>query len=613
MRKQQLLWLVPLIVACSDGNSGPAPITCATAASARQTASIVDLQPGQSVSFLTSAATAACLEIEPRANSRYLLGVLNVSPNGGSVASVKVNGGMPTDVQAQLAARAPVASRGPSGLRSWLLGTSEYEQRNGYRLHRKVLEADRRLVQRRGNPAAAFARARARRVRSGATLQRAPVSRLLTPQLGDTLPFHIRDIDRDVGDTICVKGFDVEARTVYVGEKSILFEDVNSPVKGQIDEFYQSIGAEFDNVIYPMLVENFGDPLAFDQELGGKGKVLMLFSPVLNENFGGVAGFVSGCDFYPYDADAGPDQNTVGNDAAIFYAYVPDDATMSSIENWQAFVRGVLAHESKHISSYAAKFANGASELEEGWLEESTAQIASEIYQRNFSHSPWKNPTSFLASVGCEPPLTARNGCTGDHPQVMLHHFTFLYDYLKDGRSETPIGSSSDAYYGGAWSFVRWTIDQYAPSESGILHAMTQSTNSFGIDNIVSRVDATFPELVAGWSLASAAAGVNDFSPENSLLTFPSWKQGEIFAGMHDELILSSTGDAAFPLLYPLVPDTASFGDFVKHVSALHGGGAALFDLTSATAERQPIEITGSAGDPLPANSTVRTAIVRVR
>jgi hypothetical protein len=613
MRKQQLLWLVPFVIACSDGNSGPAPITCATATSARQTASIVDLQPGQSVSFLTSAATASCLEIEPRANSRYLLGVLNVSPNGASVTSVKINGGMPTDVQAQLAARAPVASRGPSGLRSWLPGTSEYQQRNAERLHRKVLEADRRLVPRRGNPPAGFARARARRGKSGATLQRAEVSRLLTPQLGDTLPFHIRDIDRDVGDTICVKGFDVDARTVYVGEKSILFEDVNSPVKGQIDEFYQSIGAEFDNVIYPMLVENFGDPLAFDQEMGGKGKVLMLFSPVLNENFGGVAGFVSGCDFYPYDAAAGPDQNTVGNDAAIFYAYVPDDATMSSIENWQAFVRGVLAHESKHLSSYAAKFANGASELEEGWLEESTAQIASEIYQRNFSHSPWKSPTSFLASVGCEPPLTARNGCAGDHPQVMLHHFTFLYDYLKDGRSETPIGSSSDAYYGGAWSFVRWTIDQYAPSESGILHAMTQSTNTFGIDNIVSRIDATFPELVSGWSLASASAGVGSFSPESPLLTFPSWKQGEIFAGMHDELVLTSTGESAFPLLYPLVPDTASFGDFVRQVSALHGGGAALFDLTSTTAERQPIEITGTTGEPLPANSSVRTTIVRVR
>jgi hypothetical protein len=613
MRTQQILWLVPLIAACGDGNSGPAPITCATASSARQTASVVDLQPGQSVSFLTSAAAAGCLEIEPQADSRYLFGVFNVSPNGSSVASVKITGGTPTDVQADVVARSRGRADGVGSLRSWLVGTSENAQRNADRLHREVLEADRRLVQRRGNPTAAFARVRARRERSGATLQRAPVSRALTPQVGDVLPFHIRDIDQDVGDTICVKGFDIQARTVYVGEKTILFEDVDSPVKGQIDAFYQSIGTEFDNVIYPMLVENFGDPLAFDQELGGKGKVLMLFSPVLNQHFGGVAGFVSGCDFYPYVADEGPDQNTVGNEAAIFYAYVPDDATMTSIDRWQAFVRGVLAHESKHLSSYAAKFANGATSLEEGWLEESTAQIASEIYQRNFSHSPWKSPTSFLASVGCEPPLTARNGCTGDHPQVMLHHFTFLYDYLDNGRSETPIGSSGNAYYGGAWSFVRWTIDQYAPSESGILHAMTQSTSSFGVNNIVSRINATFPELIAGWSLASAVAGVRNFTPESPTLTFPSWKQGEIFAGMHDELVLASTGNPAFPLVYPLIPDTASFGDFVKGVSVLHGGAVALFDLRSTTAERQPIEITTSSGAPLPANSPVRTTIVRVK
>jgi hypothetical protein len=612
MRKQHLLWLVPLVAACGDSSSGPAPITCATATSARQNAAVVDLQPGQSTSFLTSAAAAGCLEIEPQANSRYILGVMNVTPNGASTTSFRMNGGDPMAPQANVVARTRTGAVS-GGLRNWLVGTPEHDQREAQRLHRAVLDADRRLVQRRGNPAAAIARLRARAEREGTAASRAMVSRALTPSVGDVLPFHIRDINRDVGDTICVKGFDVQARTVYVGEKTILFEDENSPVKGQIDAFYDSIGKEFDDVIYPLLVENFGDPLAFDAQLGGKGKVLMLFSPVLNEQFGGVAGFVSGCDFYPYDSAEGPDQNTVGNDAAIFYAYVPDDATMSSIDRWQAFVRGVLAHETKHLSSYAAKFANGASALEEGWLEESTAQIASEIYQRNFSHSPWKNPTSFLASVGCEPPLTTRNGCTGDHPQVMLHHFTFLYDYLDGGRTETPIGSSSNAFYGGGWSFVRWVIDQYAPSESGMLHAMTQATNSFGIDNIVSRINAPFPDLVAGWSLASAVAGVANFTPESPALTFPSWKQGEIFAGMHDELVLASSGEPAFPLVYPLVPDTLSFGDFTASVGFLHGGGVALFDLRSTEAERQPIQITAAGGDPLPANSPVRTAIVRVK
>ncbi len=612
MRTHHLLWIVPFVAACGEGSSGPAPITCATSTSARQTAAVVDLQPGESASFLTSATAAGCLEIEPRADSRYILGVVNVSPNAAATTSFRLTGGDPEAPQAALVARSR-AGAGATNLRSFLVGTPEQKRREADRLHRRVLEADRRLVQRRGNPASAIARLRARAELEGAQARRAPVARALDPQVGDLLPLHIRDIERDVGDTICVRGFDVQARTVFVGDKTILLEDVNSPVKGQIDSFYDSIGREFDDVIYPMLVENFGDPLAFDAQLGGKGKVLMLFSPVLNENFGGVAGFVSACDFYPYDAAEGPDQNTVGNDAAIFYAYVPDDATMTAIDRWQGFVRGVLAHEAKHIASYAAKFANGASALEESWLEESTAQIASEIYQRNFSHSPWKNPTSFLASVGCEPPLTERNGCTGDHPQVMMHHFTFLYDYLESGHSETPIGSSGNAYYGGGWSFVRWAIDQYAPSESGILHAMTQSTTTFGVDNIVSRVNATFGDLVAGWSLASAAAGVANFAPESARLGFPSWKQGEIFAGMHDELVLASSGEPAFPLVYPLVPDTLSFGDFTANIGFLHGGGAALFDLRSATAERQPIQITAAGGEPLPADSPVRTAIVRVK
>jgi hypothetical protein len=66
-------------------------------------------------------------------------------------------------------------------------------------------------------------------------------------------------------------------------------------------------------------------------------------------------------------------------------------------------------------------------------------------------------------------------------------------------------------------------------------------------------------------------------------------------------------------LVYPLVPDTLSFGDFKASVGFLHGGGVALFDLRSTDAERQPIQITAAGGDPLPANSPVRTAIVRVK
>lgn len=609
--RTHIIWLVPLLVACSEShNAGPVPITCAASGSGQQQAAVVDLQPGESETFLTSAAAAGCLEIEPQANSRYILSVLNVDPNASSSASLQIHGGPPSGVMANRTARVKAPSNG-AALRAWLRGTREYSQRNAEKLHRAVLDADRRMVLQRGTPSAVIARERA--TRGGARLDRGAVSHAFSPQLDDILPFHIRDIDNDVGDTVCVKGFDVRARTVYVGEKTVLFEDITSPAEGQMDDFYQSIGKEFDNNIYPMLLENFGDPLAFDPELGAKGKVLMLFSPVLNQRFDGVAGFVSGCDFYPYDSLPGADQNTVGNDAAIFYAFVPDDGSAEAIDRWQAFVRGVLAHESKHITSYAAKFANGALALEEGWLEESTAQLSSEIYQRTFSHSPWKNPTSFLASVGCEPPLTTHNGCSGDHPQVMLHHFSFLYDYLDNGSTESPIGSSGEANYGGGWSFVRWTVDQYAASESGILHAMTQSTNSFGVDNLVSRVSATFPELVAGWSLASALAGTGGFTATNPLLTFPSWQQGEIFAGMHEELVLASSGQPAFPLVYPVVPDTVSFGDFEMRVNSLHGGGVAFFDLRSTAAERQPIEITSTSGTPLSADSPVRTAIVRVK
>jgi hypothetical protein len=162
MRTHHLIWLVPLVAACSDGSSGPTPISCATSTSARQTAAVVDLQPGQSASFLTSAAAAGCLEIEPQADSRYILGVVNVTPNGASTTSFRVSGGDPNAPQANVVAR---ARTNPAGnLRDWLLGTPEQQRRSAERTHRRVLDADRRLMQRRGNPAGAIARLRARAV-----------------------------------------------------------------------------------------------------------------------------------------------------------------------------------------------------------------------------------------------------------------------------------------------------------------------------------------------------------------------------------------------------------------------------------------------------------------
>ncbi|MBX6332244.1 MAG: Ig-like domain-containing protein [Gemmatimonadaceae bacterium] len=586
--------------------------------------SLYPLDAGNEIALGTGAVTITgpgaqldCAELAAPAGSKYLVGLINTDANTSHTIGLTVTAASDSalgSVARRTSVPPPALLAAPpfTGPR---ISLADAFRRVGAAKHARLLQVDRALLARRGGPRAVAARARARmaRLRKVNALRTAgaPVSRSIAPNLNDTLSFHIRDIDNDDD---CTLGVDVKARAVYIGSKSVLFEDVNAPLKGTIDAFYQQIGQEFDDIIYPMLDTTFGDPLAWDASLGQNGKVVMLFSPVLNNSFGGVAGFVSACDFFPYDTTTGPDQDLVSNDAAIFYAYVP--TTTNETDQWKAFIRGVLAHESKHLSSYAAKFANNADSLEDAWLEEATAQTSSEIYQRHYSGTRWKVTAPYLTSVGCEPPLTSANHCSGDHPQVMLHHFSFLYDYLDAADRERPIGDNSETYYGGAWSFVRWAVDQYAPSERLAFFTMTQAAHTFGLPNLLAQTGDvggdTFESMVEKWWLASALAAYPPAGVADPKLQFPSWDQRGIFAGMHDQLAVGGGNEPAFPSVYPLVPHALDLASFSLPVTLRGGGGASFYELSGSRAARRTFSVRAAGGGSLDAGSPVRLAIVRV-
>jgi hypothetical protein len=570
-------------------------------------AAALPLEVGQAT-ILTPGAQPSCVELSSGGSAGYLIGIVNVNGSPSAAIPLRLQGATSAPYaldRSVLAARNVPSSQGGRLFRARTLGITEALARAGERLQERLLTVDRAIMHRRRAGAARTA-ARARGVAdAGRALAQPGASRALAPNVNDTLAFHVRDINTDDD---CTKGFTVKARAVYVGTRAVVFEDVDAPLGGTMDAFFQRIGSEFDESTYPMLVQNFGDPLAYDAQLAGHGKVLILFTPLLNNQFRNVAGFVSACDFFPYDTTTGPDQDLVSNEGAIFYAFVP--MTTSEQPLREAFIRGVLAHEAKHLASYAAKFASGAEDLEDSWLEEATAQIASEIYQRTYSHTMWRQRALYRTSVGCEPPLMQVNGCTGDHPQVMLHHFGYLYDYHSAADPLSPVGDDAASNYGGAWSFVRWAIDQYAGSEAAMLQAMTQTTTRYGIANLVSQTGEPFDRMLVRWSLASALPRYAGFAPADPTLTIPSWDHRDIFAGMHQQLA-TAAGDAAFPLPYPLVPTALHAGPLDFSIPPLPGGATAYFELSTPQPARQTIGVR--AGDGGEVGKGVRVGIVRVR
>jgi hypothetical protein len=331
----------------------------------------------------------------------------------------------------------------------------------------------------------------------------------------------------------------------------------------------------------------------------------VLFSPVLNTILQGVAGFVNPCDFFPNNsAPASSDTAIRSNETEIFYAFVPDSGWPP--QYWTLFIRSVAAHESKHVASFAQHLLDNAASFEELWLEEATAQASAEIWMRQFTPARWKGNNDFAVSLGCE--LIA-NSCGGVDPlDLSQSHFVWLYQFLTALESESVIGGTTEAKYGGAWSFARWAADQYGASEPSFFKAIIDDPVNTGLANMAARTGQSPGTMLLDFYLATAA---NDytagFTPANRLLTLPSWDQRDIYAQLNAGI------PSYFTVPYPLVPRVVASGTLNTTVLGIEGGGASIFNLSAVAAGTQTLALESGTGGALAAGSAFRMGILRVQ
>jgi len=460
--------------------------------------------------------------------------------------------------------------------------------------HRDLLEKSRKLAARLGSPLPALRRAA--RLKVSTDLVASAV-----PDTGTRMFIRVPRLDTP---EFCSDYRTIQARVVYTGPHSIILEDVQAPAAGWMDDYYRSVGTEFDQTTYNIITNNFGDPMAMDQSLGAPGRVTMVFTPVVNEM--GPTGFVVSCDFYPSDVVPSSNQRE------MFYAVVPTTTTYGwngqfTPDVWKHIIRGTIAHETKHIASMAEHFARQAPQQEESWLEEGTAMHAMELWSRTVTQMKWKGGNNYSSALYCDVRPTW-SSCAGQ-PYTMFDHFVYLHDFLTPSEQHTPLGSTgpSDAsFYGSVWWLVRWAVDQYAADEGAFFRALTQEPALTGVANLSARTGKSWSDLLRDWSLATLTSyEMPAFTPHDARLTTPTWQLRSVFDGMATDFPTAFGGGGMMTWHNQLCATSPT----IMH--AMPPGGISFYYLDTCSGWKNFFRFQSDAGGP--PSSALSIGVIRIQ
>jgi hypothetical protein len=584
------------------------------------------LAVGQSV-VITDPAQVRCNELD-LTGGRYAMSVYNayriaVTPTSNGAVSLAVRGAVPAAATAAAASGAAAPLRAPAAPQAAppgvlpsvadaafdLAGRMQYIRAADQR-HAQLLEQNMEFV-----------RVHGAAIRANLTGARAPLRAPISAQVvtvGNITTVKVPNLNAN---NFCVTSTTIGVRTVYVGSHAIIVEDTTTvfaggpTLAGTMDNYYQQIGQEFDNVMFPIVLGNFGNPLVMDAQLSNLGKIVMVFSPRVNGTLeGSILGFVVSCDFSP--VGTAPSSNL----GEYLYGAVPTSTALGYFDagtrdSWMREIRPTIIHEVKHITAFANRIKNNLALEDLAW-EEGMARTAEELYARTFYGTQAKQNTGYVASIGCDVQFGAAQPPCANRPFLMLRHFDALYMYFGESALVSMLGRTFPqdfTFYASAWSVERWANDLFSTSESQFLKDWTLSGVT-GVANLEARTGQSWEQSLGEWSLAMYVDDLPGFTPANPHLRFPSWNLPSIWLGMCVDLgPCSNPNNSAqlYPSSNPFSAYAVAFGNFNVNLTTLAGGAFAIFDLSGLQSAKQLIELRSvNGGDP---PGTVRLAIVRIQ
>lgn len=417
---------------------------------------------------------------------------------------------------------------------------------------------------------------------NGDDLLHAAVAAAAVPSLGDTLGYHVPNINTS---SLCSNFTDVRAVVKAVGTHAILVQDVNAPPGGFTAADFTAIAKEFDDKIYEADTLWFGSPT----DRNGDGHISILFTPEVNKvtpagSVGFTAGFFWGGDLFKRSEYPTSTPCPATNEQEMFYMLVPDpqgsiNSNVRTTVTVRQGTRGVIAHEFEHMINQGVRMFNPAVDsLETPWLNEAMAHFAEEAVGRtedNFGDS------QALRFDDINP-----GGANGDDYNAFFRqNLARLRSWMQRPDTASPISArarSQLAPRGAGWMLVRYAADQFGNGNPRAFFRKLAFGPDVNITNLEARAGVPFDEILSGF-LVSMFADNDNVAGLEPRFTVPSWDLRDV---------MTSYNKGMFPLAISTLPGVIS-------TQSLSGSGN-YFRLTRDQAAPQTkFQMTAASGTPV--------------
>jgi len=377
-------------------------------------------------------------------------------------------------------------------------------------------------------------------VREASALARRATGRVraeAVPAVGDTLTFDVPDANA----TNACQTFTTQRAVVKtVGTHGIIVQDITAPLGGFTAAAFDSIAAEFDQIIYPADTVHFGQP----SDIDGNGHVFLLFTPQVNAATKRGSNSILEGFFFVGDLFA-TTSCTESNKAELFYLLTPDPtgkfSDARSTASVRQDIRGTIAHEFQHMINAGVRLSTDAPD-EATWLNEGLSHFAEELVGRAEDHFTDTQKLT-ITDVADFPSLNNFDAFFGQN-MARLREFMGKPGALgaTSGHADTSL-----AVRGAAWSLLRYSADHYANGNVAAFTRALVAGPDTGVANLVARAGTSFDSVTAGW-LPALYTSDDSITNLPDRYTFLSWNIRSIEAAVNQGT-------------FPLVASTVSAGN----------------------------------------------------